>query len=244
MKRLSLLILIMGAGAASVGCQTKVDSSSVLSTGVSAKIVVTAQGHGTSQATAVLKVGDVNSNTNLDLQGTDSIVASSGNTAQTMGKTIILGFETYSTSFNGVDVDADETPYIVALRRTLDKGAPNSTCSLPKGFAISAPVPNATFSRANDDIVITWTQPGAPEKMSYSLSGSCIQSDSKDLSTDTGTLTLAKGSIRPFDSSKLETCDLTITIDRTRAGQLDPGYGKGGNIDCRQERILQVRTAP
>jgi hypothetical protein len=244
MRRFAFIGLAFGTMALAA-CQQSVSSTSTLTSGVSADIAIVGHGNGNTDVNAKLKVGDINAAVNLDLQGSDQLVASEGNGApQVMAKNTVAGFVNYNVQFHGGTVDAPGTAYKVALNRTIDNGAPNSTCTLPSALAVNPPTAGA-FSRANDDIVITWA-PGQPgEQMHYTYNGDCVFAGQDfAITSDVGTLTISKGSIQPTNSQMPGSCQLTITLDRVVSGTIDPGYGKGGRIVCKQERTVAVTTNP
>jgi hypothetical protein len=39
-----------------------------------------------------------------------------------------------------------------------------------------------------------------------------------------------------------DTCEMTLTVTRSRAGTLDPGFGKGGVIEGLQVREVMLTT--
>jgi hypothetical protein len=41
-----------------------------------------------------------------------------------------------------------------------------------------------------------------------------------------------------------DACEVTLTIIRSRAGQLDRGYGKGGTIQGQQTRSVKLSSTP
>lgn len=233
--RLALCLLPL-----SMAC-TSVNSKDLLTAGMSADMHVIADGSGSTSATAVLHV-DNNCCDFVDLQGNDRLVASAGGQSQTMAKDTFVGTVSYDASFNGQD--AEGAQYTIALSRTSDKGAPNSNATLPKPFGVSAPAANASASRAHD-LVVSWSPSGTSDKMSWRADGSCIGIATGDIVGDSGNYTIPAGTLKSANPKQsTASCSITITVLRTRSGQLDPNFGYGGTIWAAQQRQVQITLTP
>ena len=225
-----------------VAC-TKVESSSIKTAGMSAHINVTADGSGKATASATLNV-DGNVTDYVDLSAGDAFSATAGGKTQSMDRNNVLNVISYTTDFTG-GLDAENTAYTIAFTRASDTSAPSSTCAMPKPYAIKTPASGATLSRTKDDLVVTWDVVGS-DPMTYDVSGPCIQGIvQQSIASDTGTLTIAKGTLVPSDPSHAnDTCQATIALRRTRNGTLDPAYGHGGAIFAQQTRSLTISSTP
>jgi hypothetical protein len=223
------------------GC-TSLQSQNVKTTGMQAIIYVVADGSGASKASAQLNVGN-NITDFVDLSGGDKFVASAGGQSKDMSRISLLGTVSYEATFSGLD--SGGTTYTVALDRTTDVSAPSSTCTMPNPFTISAPTSSSTFSRALDDIVVTYASGGTHDTMSWSAGGDCVRGMvSGTVSNDSGTFTIAKGTLVPINPSPQTptTCQAHITLTRSRPGQLDSHYGSGGSITAQQTRTVNFSS--
>jgi hypothetical protein len=228
--------------ALSLGACTDIQSGDVKTAGMSAHISVTADGTGQSTAVAQLNV-DSNVTDFVTLTSGDQIVASVAGQSETMSRSDILNDISYAASFTGDD--GSGAAYTVAFNRMSDTSAPNSTCTLPSEFAITSPAAGASFSRASA-IAVAYGAAGTSDTMSYSVSGGCVDGPlSAGIGSDPGAFTVAAGAIKPVDTSSAgQTCQATLTVTRTRVGQLDPAFGSGGEIQCMQSRSVTFTSTP
>jgi len=243
MQRLILGLVVLGS---TLACTETVDSTDVRTGGVYADYAAVANGAGT-HVTARLKVGGDESNTYMDLEGEDRLVATIGNDDVRM--TDDNNNEMYEASFAE---DSGGTVVEIAFQRGPDDvDAPNSSATLPEGFTLSGVTENDTIQRT-DDIVITWDPSGLGDAMAWDIDGDCVSLDAGVDRTppDTGTLTIAAGQIEPkFESDAEETCDVTFTLDRSRAGSVDRHFNTDdsdgpGEFTATQRRGIVFRSAP
>jgi hypothetical protein len=223
---------------------TKVDSSSIKTSGMSAHIHVAADGTGQTTASASLNVDDSLTDY-VDLSTGDSFVTTVNGTSQTMSRSNVLNVITYLATFTGKD--AENTAYTVAFRRTSDTSAPNSTCTVPRPFSIQGPASGASLSRTNDDIVVRYDSVPTTDALTYDVQGDCVATSLGHAVAggDSGSFTIPKGTLVSSDPSQAGvTCRVTITLHRSRNGQLDPAYGYGGSIWAEQVRSVAVSSAP
>jgi hypothetical protein len=236
--------LIAAPAAASFVACTSVESSSIKTAGMSAYMSVVADGTGSTTATTTLHV-DNNLTDFVDLSSGDTLIASSGSQQQRLNKSSFLGATSYNGSFSGLD--AEGTPYTIAFTRQSDTSAPSSTCTIPKPFTFSAPASTATFARATDDIVVQYGPSGTTDPMSYDVTGDCIKGSLQvNPGGDTGQFTIAHTTL-PLQASDVhanDTCQVTLTLRRTRTGTLDSAFGHGGRIDGQQMRTLKFMSKP
>ncbi|MBS2027018.1 MAG: hypothetical protein JST54_03855 [Deltaproteobacteria bacterium] len=224
---------------------TDVSSTNIRTGGMTARIRVTAVGNGTTNASATINVGSSLTDF-VELQSTDTLKATVGTSSQVMAESKVLGAISYLTSFTGQD--AAGTQYTIALQRgASDTSAPSSTCTLPQPFTITAPASSGTnFSRGTQDITVTYTGSGQPEPLAWTATGDCIQAASASISADTGSFIITKGTLRAANSAdggSAESCQVTVSVTRDRAGTLDPAYG-GGSTVCSQARTFTITSAP
>jgi hypothetical protein len=233
--------ILLAAAAVFVPACTSVKSSDLETSGMSAHMTVTADGQGNTSASAELNV-DTNGTDFVDLSAGDSLVATpAGGSPRTMSRSDLLGVISYGASFTGED--APGTAYTIAFsRKAPNVSAPSSTCSLPQPFAITAPASGASFSRANDAVVVMYGYFGTSDAMTYQVTGPCVSTATGSLPADSGTLTIAKGTL--VTSGGSSSCTATLTLHRSRSGQLDPAYGYGGAISCDQVRTVTFTSNP
>lgn len=246
MKKLPMLILV--ASAAGLGGCAHTSSSDVATDALYADMAVSADGSGQTIATAALKVGGATSNDFLDLSNTDTLVATADSSnQQTMVREEALGAVWYQAIFA---VDSAGTLFQIAFNRQPNSNMPNpvsapdSHVTLPAPFAITAPAQNAQYSRASDPVTVTWSGSGQTDPMSYVATGDCVEALSQTISSDSGTLTIPAGTIVPHSGQGATSCTVTIKIYRSRAGTIDPAYGKGGKISGTQVRSIDILSKP
>lgn len=240
-------VIGMAASLALVACE-KVDSGDVATDAVYAELRATADGSGNTELYAALKTGGANSNTFLDLITGDELLGYQDTTAQVMGEQSLGNARWYTTAYA---IDAADTPFRIAFLRTQTPehncnavSAPQSNVTLPSPFNITGPAANTTFSRAADDVVVTWDTSGQADPMSWVMAGDCIEIRAGDINGDPGTLTIAANQFVALQDHETETCSVTISIRRIRGGTVDPNYGEGGEFLGRQLREIDVLSAP
>jgi hypothetical protein len=233
-------ILLAGAALFVPAC-TSVKSSDLETSGMSAHMTVTADGQGNTDVIAELNV-DTNATDFVDLSAGDSLVSTAaGGAPRSMSRSDVLGVISYDTGFTGED--AAGTAYTVAFhRKAPNVSAPSSTCTLPQPFAITAPASGASLSRAGDAVVVAYSNSGQPDAMTYQVTGPCVNTATGTLPTDSGSITIPKGTL--VESGGTSSCTATLTLRRSRNGQLDPAFGYGGSISCDQARTLTFTSTP
>jgi hypothetical protein len=235
---------LLGSLAASAAC-TDLASSDITTSGMSATMSITADETGTTTASVQLNVDD-NPTAFVTLSAGDSLKATTGSQSQELSETSdLLGDVSYAATFQGAA--ANGTTYTIALDRQTGQSAPSSTCTLPAPFALSAPLPDATWSRANQDITVSYAPSSGPDAMSWTIAMQCasgIADYSGTVSGDPGSFVIPKGMLAGTTGAGPDgTCTATLTVNRTRPGELDPAF-TGGAIDAVQARALTFQSAP
>lgn len=234
------LSLVLASGLILAGC-SDVDSTHLKTAGIRASLGVTGSGTGNAVASAEFQV-DGSALTYVELQAGDTVTASQGDQTHTLVKSELLGLIAYYATFEGAD--AEGTSFKISLQRDADTSAPDSTVTLPAQFNITAPTGTAlSYSRANDDLVVTYDNAGKSDAMSYSLRGTCISPVDQPLDGDPGTFTLAKATLAPPQGSTETTCTVTLTLSRTRTGTLDSAYASG-SAWASQTRTFDFTSTP
>jgi hypothetical protein len=236
------MLRVVFVGAFLVAGCTSVKSNSIETSGISAHMSIAANGKGQTVASAELLV-DNNPTDYVDLSQGDSLVVIVAGTSASMSRGDTLGVISYSQSISGQD--APGTSYAIAFDRTAPAvSAPSSTCTIPAAFTVSAPASGASFSRANDAIVVTYGGSGETDPMDYTVSGTCVSLTSRTIGADSGSFTIPKSALAASGSQASESCQATLTITRSRAGHLDPAFGYGGEIVCQQARTVTFTSTP
>ncbi len=219
-----------------VAC-TDIDSEDLLTSGMSAAITMTARGDGNTDADAILRAGGATSTTFVALTADDSLTVAAGDAAAVpLEEYEIAALHGYHATITG---DDPATVYTIALTRTVDDGAPNTTVQLPPAFEITAPAAN--FSRAAA-FTLDWT-PAAEEPMELTVSGDCVNLYVNTIDADTGTFTIPAGTLTQVDAGA-QNCDVTFTLKRTKVGSLDVAFEEGGSAIGIQERSASSLSAP
>lgn len=230
----SCLGLAIFAGAFSGGCTESVESTDVRTSGIYPEITVTANGNGNSRVVVELKVGGSDSNTFLDLKGSDKLEVTVGETT----KALEGSGRTYSATFSGHEEGMAFT--IAFLRGADDDSAPESKVSLPAPFTVA--IEGTELSRETDDLIFNW-DPKASGDIAWELDGDCVKPESDD-TPDDGAHTIDADIIDHFESDKDESCTATLTLTRELHGEIDPAFTEGGRIVARQVRDDTFTSTP
>lgn len=218
---------------------TTTESDDILTSGINAQITASTLGDGKTTVTATLFVGNPLNLNFVELAGDDRLVARQGTVAKPM-----IASELFNTVAHRAELaaDAEGTLFEVAFERTIDSGAPSSKMTLPGKLEIAAGP--TTASRAQP-VTLAWSPSGSTDAMSWEAVGECIERAASTISGDPGTLTIDAAVLsKRMDPNTPERCLVTIAIRRSRAGQLDPHYGKGGSAAGVQERKLTFMSTP
>jgi len=232
---------------AAAGCAEDVDSVDVRTDGIYADLELRAEGDGKAKVTASLLVGGARSDTYLNLTEGDELIAHLGGAERDMREiSSAIGVFVYRAEFDGEDPDT----YRVEFRRTAHSeeeakcrggDAPFSYSTLPPPFSMQVQTADG-FSRDDDNLTISWSPSGGSDGMSLAVRGSCIRDYTTDLG-DTGSRTIAAGTLKPI-GEMAEDCQLSVTIDRARMGEVDENYGEGGTFRAVQSRASSLESTP
>lgn len=222
-----------------IACEA-VDSEDVLTSGMYADLAVTNSGSNT-RAAAILRVGGSTSNTFVELTGDDSLTLGIGEESTELQSQNFGDLWSYNADLELGDAG---TEYTFALERTVDEGAPSSTCTMPAPFELSAPEMDASVSRSEDSLLISWDGSGEAEPMELIVESECTELLVLPVDQDTGSYTLPAGEITPYGGMEDDSCKASLVLRRVRAGALDDGYGEGGRIHAAQERSVDLQLSP
>ena len=222
-------------GLSAMGCSKETTSSKNIKTGGIAALIDVYADHDTTATVHVkLVVGGSSSNTYVTLEGSDKLTATAGDQIKTL-EAVDPGI--YEADFSGV---GEDTAFSVVLDRPDDETASDNTGSLPAPFALEDPP--GDLSRMDADLPITWA-PESSDKMELKLDGSCIYSYTKGIS-DTGSYTIANGTLDSTGGDKPETCDLDLEIDRYRSGDADSKFDPESYFKLHQRRGASFTSDP
>lgn len=220
------------------GCST-VDSSDILTSGIHAELSAVSSGDGTTDVQATLYLGNPINLNFVDLTGDDELFAVHGSQRKEMNETILLNIVSHRASF---PTDAEGEQFEIEFSRTIDNGAPSSTATLPATFTLSGPT--AATSRAAA-LPLSWSPASSGDQMTWQANGDCIDVASGNLSGDTGSFSVPADTLKKrMAAGVADTCMVTVSVRRSREGNLDPGYGKGGYIAGVQVRTVTVMSTP
>ncbi|MFO0564031.1 MAG: hypothetical protein U0263_00130 [Polyangiaceae bacterium] len=234
--KLGLAALALLAFAAGCSQKETTSSSNIRTQGIAATMKVTTGGQNSS-VEAILRVGGDESNTYVILENGDKLTCEAG------GETKDLHAEAEGIYRNTFATGAENTEFKIALLRDKDDDAVSNSVKLPAPFKIGA-LPSNNPSREKDDVTITWDPSGGSDDMTLDVTGSCIFDEHVDLPGDSGSYTLAKGSLESTGGSNPESCDLDVTIMRTRNGTTDTNLDNESTFKAIQQQTSKFTSAP
>jgi len=239
-----------------VACES-VDSDDIRTSGIYASINVEANGNGNTLVKTRLTVGGVLSNTDLELEQGDQLVASaSGGASFVMreDKEFLGGVE-YKATFL---FDTENTRFNVEFNRPSGVSAPDSFVIMPAPVSLVTPTVGQTFKRS-ENISISWTP--VSNNMSkikvYSSRASCtdangqiitqsLNSNSVQFEFDPGGVTRVASSYIAARalSDPAASCVVSLRIVRTQKGVIDRAFGEGGRISANRSDTVDIRVVP
>ncbi len=151
--KINQILVVISAVLSITACES-VDSDDIRTSGLYANINVVANGDGNTRVKTRLTVGGVFSNTNLELEKGDQLVASaSGGSSIIMreDKELLGGVEYKATLL----FDTENPQINVAFNRPSGISAPESYVVLPAPIVFVTPQVGQTFKRS-DNIKLSW----------------------------------------------------------------------------------------
>jgi hypothetical protein len=229
MKRWTLLVL-----PALFACTESVESTDVRTSGVYPEFQVVADGSGNTNASARLKVGGNDSNTFLELQGSDVLEVSAKGQTQRMTSS---GDHGYGARFA---FDEAGTEFVFSFHRgEEDSGAVRSAVTLPEPFALQ--MGTTAASRASDAVSFTWDPPAGGD-VHWDVDGDCVWTD-QGSTPDDGSHTLNLSDVRAF-GEETESCSVRLTVQRSHTGSIDSAFSEGGENRAYQLRVQTFTSTP
>jgi hypothetical protein len=228
----------MGAGLAvtvmalAAGCKTT-SSADLRTGGISAEIHVSATSGSASKVSVQMSPGSGFSPLDVvKLGGGDALYAETGGQRRQMG----AGTFDYEAGFA---TGAAETAFRVILDRARpdDIDAPDSTGTLPMPFDLAS-LGGATISRSQS-LSLSWSPSGTPDRMVLDIQGSCVEDMAIAIPGDPGTYVL------PLDGEIRDpSCQVTLTLHRSRVGVADPNLNAGSSFLLEQVRTTTFTSVP
>jgi hypothetical protein len=222
-------------------CSGSSDSTDIRTSGVYAKIKVSATEDDQSSVTVTLRVGDKHSNTYLSLKGGDSLQATL-NDSFTENIDSKLG-SSYQGIFNAVGAGQEGASYRIAFIRPNDTDAPNSTVTMPPAITGFTSSPSDSFSRSSEVLTLTWDPTAQNQLIPISFSGSCFSGVVVPVNTATGIYALNPMTLMSNPGPE-ESCNVTISATVTNTGIVDTAYGEGGVITATRISSTSVMSTP
>ena len=210
------------------GCYAEIDSPEIDTGEMSAEMRIVSHGTGTAEAAVELFSGDSRSRyVRLDT-AVDTLELASGSTAALFTLDDALsGQLIYRTSLAG---DGAETAFRVGLTRAGKASAPSSTVTLPPPYEVSSPGPADTYRTADGGFIpVKWSDKSA-DPMVLQLSGPCILPASASVDPSKGGYDWPLAAVPRNTGAAQRSCEVTLTVERQRAGMLDPAFGQGGSL--------------
>lgn len=222
----------------SLAACTNTSSSEVLTSEVYASIGAEASGNGKTVVSATLYVDSPLTLNFVELAAGESLVATAAGVSKTLQAREVLNTIVHRAE---LDIDAPGTMFEIAFERDVDAGAPRSLATLPAAFDLATPP--ATMSRAAP-LTLTWAPAGSADGMAWLATGDCIENAIGTITGDPGTVTIAADRLtKRMGTTIADTCAVTFTIQRTRAGLLDEHF-RDGVISGTQARAAVISSTP
>jgi hypothetical protein len=220
------------------GCSKETTSSrNIRTAGIAALIDVYADTDTTATVHVELKVGGSSANVFVGLDDGDQLIATADDETKTLTTTDDVGV--YEASFSGVAAD---TPFSVVLQRPKDITAENNSGTLPPPFTLDKPKDDQ--SRKDDELEVTWAPSGTDDGMDFDFDGTCIFPHTESPLSDSGSLTLAKGTLESTGGDMPKACKITLDAQRSRPGSADPEFDKESYFRLHQRRSTSFVSAP
>lgn len=219
------------------GCST-VASSDLRTSGMTARIFVTAGASGIGVAADLTAGGS----TSVELRPGDRLLAGAGGASVTLHESTVLGLHTYSGIVPAAA--APNTEVRVDLLRSTDPAA-SSTVRLPGAVGLLAPRRGASVSRGQD--LPLHVAPGVGS-IRVDWTGSCVGQGEARFERPSP-LVVPAGSLRPPAATAPGgpaapvSCNVTLTVSRVLEGTLASSY-KGGVIEGIRSQAVVIRSVP
>lgn len=232
-------VLWIAGGTMSLACAEDVGSENVRTQGMYANYEAVAEGDGSTQITAELRVGGDNG-TFVELGAEDELFAITADDDIQLRHTSTGNQHRYKASLPD---DAEDLEIQIAFSRGEDfDDAVESWAKMPAPFEAELDDADVDSYARGEDVSIVWDNE-ASGSMQWHVDGDCVQIASGSTDDD-GTLTIDGGEIEVWESDAGENCEVTVTLERQRQGSVDPTFEEGGDFRAIQRRTVSFLSTP
>lgn len=254
-KYLYIFLFIFTLFLNSCGGDPEVDSEDIRSSGFYAEMMVQSSESDRAEVLVDLRLGDEYDSDRIVLSEGERLTATANGVTQELTK----GDAYYQTTF---DSDIGSYDVIISLERSYGISMPSSVVTHLGDLTINTPSEGDVFT-IGDVVNFTWTPPEENVETSFILYADCYlkeltsEGDNKQITLTDGFITkdnitsynlnvaaLLMNDSRYLQIEKSMPCETRVYLERTREGDLDPGYGKGGYIKSEQYRRLNITINP
>lgn len=228
MRRFTLSAAVVALATLS-GC-AQMSSGEVATHDIQANIKVTADGSGDTFVSAELTHDRADWHTYVNLNGGDALHVSAAGRTRTMGESDVFNIVGYGAR---MPVDRGGTEFQISFDRPAFESAPDSFVRLPRDFVLLPPA-RSVYDVDRDPVLLEWAGLSRDE-MLLSFEGSCISDERYGMTVDTGFFLLEPGMVAPHPSWDGRPCEIRVTAERVRGGQLDAAFAHG-SIEASQLR--------
>lgn len=207
-----------------------VDSSTVATHQIRAEMTLTADGYGETEVVVQLEARN-HTLGYVELEGGEQMVV------HARGYDLPLD-ERWLDYHTDVPTDRGETEFQIRLERVYDVHAPDSWVRMPQGFHLYR---NPGVYLLDWDVIPIEWDVISDDAMTVAVDGPCIDRFEEDIAPrrDVGALVLRPGDLYVDEYWDGELCELTVTVERRRPGQVDSAFG-GGFITATQVRESRI----
>ena len=171
---------------------------------------------------AQLHVEGPNSGTFIQLDEGDSLEVQYGEVTQELSSSF-GGMGSYSAQFE-VDAENGEVKFVFLKNQELIDG---SIAVLPESFDMLGPTQDASLGR-DDMLDIRWATGESDDEMHITIEGMCIENHEDTVEAQRGEYPLPVYALQQsVFADAQESCDITVTLERRRAGVLDSSFDDG-----------------
>ena len=127
--------------------------------------------------------------------------------------------------------------------RSGDDPAPKSSGVLPAPFEITSDFSTKPIARG-EAVKVTWSPSGDSSDVRVEIDGACIHNQRFSVGGDPGTFTIPGKKVRAWKSKRAESCNVDVTVTRTRSGSTDPALDSDSRFLLHQIRSARFVSGP
>lgn len=231
---------MMALAMVNVACGETLESENIESDGIYAAFQAVSDGSQV-RTSARLLAGGATSNVAVILAADERL------TVNTAGQSHVLArvnqADDYAVSFPGAPAG---TVLTFSYDRSAGKtDAPSSQATLPADFAFSSPAAGGHVSRAAG-FTLSWATPDGVDEQSLTMNNAgdtpCVASRGNIVPAADGSFVVTPAALA-LDGITAA-CEVTLTLQRTKRGTVDPAFGEGGWVGGTQERSITLVIDP